>query len=76
MEEMGKVRELGFDDSGESFDMVIHSPIILEDVNLGDNIAVNGTSLTVTKFNSERLEFKVGLAPETFVNQIGKGCNC
>ncbi|CAH1417484.1 unnamed protein product [Lactuca virosa] len=64
---MGKVRELGFDESGESFDMVIHSPIVLEDFNLGDdNIAVNDTCLTVTEFNSERLEFKVGLAPETF----------
>ncbi|KAL7610393.1 riboflavin synthase [Lactuca sativa] len=65
VEEMGKVRELGFDESGESFDMVIHSPTVLEDVNLGDSIAVNGTCLTVTEFDSERLEFKVGLAPET-----------
>ncbi|KAI3698715.1 hypothetical protein L2E82_42474 [Cichorium intybus] len=65
VEEMGKVRQLGFDESGQSFDMVIHSPTVLEDVNLGDSIAVNGTCLTVTEFDSDRLEFKVGLAPET-----------
>ncbi|KVI00800.1 ATPase, F1/A1 complex, alpha subunit, N-terminal [Cynara cardunculus var. scolymus] len=62
---MGQVRQLGFDESGESFDMIIHSPTVLEDVNLGDSIAVNGTCLTVTEFDPQRLEFKVGLAPET-----------
>ncbi|KAJ0910876.1 putative riboflavin synthase [Helianthus annuus] len=45
--------------------MVIHSPTVLQDVNLGDSIAVNGTCLTVTEFDTQRLEFKVGLAPET-----------
>ncbi|XP_071703329.1 riboflavin synthase-like [Rutidosis leptorrhynchoides] len=65
VEEMGEVRQLGFDESGESFDMIIHSPTVFQDVNLGDSIAVNGTCLTVTEFDSERLEFKVGLAPET-----------
>ncbi|XP_071692347.1 riboflavin synthase-like isoform X1 [Rutidosis leptorrhynchoides] len=65
VDEMGEVRQLGFDESGESLDMIIRSPTVLQDVNLGDSIAVNGTCLTVTEFNSERLEFKVGLAPET-----------
>ncbi|CAH1423442.1 riboflavin synthase [Lactuca sativa] len=65
VEELGKIKELGFDESGESFDMVIHSPTVLQDVNLGDSIAVNGTCLTVTEFDSDRLEFKAGLAPET-----------
>ncbi|KAI3698020.1 hypothetical protein L6452_31129 [Arctium lappa] len=65
VEEMGEVRQLGFDESGESFDMIIYSPTVLEDVNLGDSIAVNGTCLTVTEFDPQRLEFKVGLAPET-----------
>ncbi|CAI9284610.1 unnamed protein product [Lactuca saligna] len=37
---MGKVRELGFDESNESFDMEIHSLIVHEDVNLGGNIMV------------------------------------
>ncbi|KAK9070769.1 hypothetical protein SSX86_011171 [Deinandra increscens subsp. villosa] len=65
VEEMGEIRHLGFDESGQSFDMIIHSPTVLQDVNLGDSIAVNGTCLTVTEFDSQRSEFKVGLAPET-----------
>ncbi|KAI3787355.1 hypothetical protein L1987_41767 [Smallanthus sonchifolius] len=65
VEEMGQVRHLGFDESGQSFDMIIHSPTVLQDVNLGDSIAVNGTCLTVTEFDPQRSEFKVGLAPET-----------
>ncbi|GKD05340.1 riboflavin synthase-like protein [Tanacetum coccineum] len=65
VEEMGQVKQLGFDESGQSFDMIIHSPTVLQDVNLGDSIAVNGTCLTVTEFDIQRLEFKVGLAPET-----------
>ncbi|PWA72369.1 lumazine-binding protein [Artemisia annua] len=65
VEEMGQVKQLGFDESGQSFDMIIHSPTVLQDVNLGDSIAVNGTCLTVTEFDTQRSEFKVGLAPET-----------
>ncbi|KVH95868.1 riboflavin synthase-like [Cynara cardunculus var. scolymus] len=65
VEEMGQVRQLGFDESGRSFDMTIHSPTVLQDVNLGDSIAVNGTCLTVTEFDPKRLEFTVGVAPET-----------
>ncbi|KAK9467512.1 hypothetical protein V1512DRAFT_261362 [Lipomyces arxii] len=37
--------------------------LILSDAHLGDSIAVNGTCVTVTDFNST--EFKVGVAPET-----------
>ncbi|TYI10609.1 hypothetical protein ES332_A09G153200v1 [Gossypium tomentosum] len=37
----------------------------LEDVHLGDSIAVNGTCLTVTDFDTYLGEFTVGLAPET-----------
>jgi riboflavin synthase len=36
---------------------------ILDDVHLGDSIAVNGTCLTVTEFSPDT--FKVGVAPET-----------
>ncbi|GJY07121.1 riboflavin synthase-like protein [Tanacetum coccineum] len=35
---MGQVKQLGFDESGQSFDMIIHSPTVLQDVNLGDRI--------------------------------------
>ncbi|KAI3728662.1 hypothetical protein L6452_17302 [Arctium lappa] len=65
VEEMGQVKQLGFDESGQSFDMTIHSPTVLQDVNLGDSIAVNGTCLTVTEFDPNRSEFTVGVAPET-----------
>jgi riboflavin synthase len=37
---------------------------ILEDVHLGDSIAVNGVCLTVTEFSGTK-DFKVGIAPET-----------
>ncbi|KAK9470215.1 uncharacterized protein V1510DRAFT_423731 [Dipodascopsis tothii] len=36
---------------------------ILEDAHLGDSIAVNGTCVTITQFDST--SFKVGVAPET-----------
>ena len=36
---------------------------ILDDVQLGDSISINGTCLTVTEFGKN--EFKVGVSPET-----------
>nr|XP_043606720.1 riboflavin synthase [Erigeron canadensis] len=78
VEEMGEIRHLGFDESGQSFDMVIHSPTVIQDCNLGDSIAVNGTCLTVTEFDPKTSEFKVGLAPETLrktsLIELEKGC--
>jgi riboflavin synthase len=38
---------------------------ILADVALGDSISVNGVCLTVTEFDHDRTQFKVGVAPET-----------
>lgn len=38
---------------------------ILDDVNMGDSIAVNGVCLTVTEYDAEKTYFKAGLAPET-----------
>ncbi|KAL7000394.1 riboflavin synthase [Sarracenia purpurea var. burkii] len=64
VEEIGEVRQLGFADDG-GFTMKIHAKTVLEDVNLGDSISVNGTCLTVTEFDTELSEFAVGLAPET-----------
>lgn len=43
--------------------MTIEGTKVIEDVRLGDSIAVNGTCLTVTEFDAQT--FKVGLAPET-----------
>lgn len=39
--------------------------VVLEDVHLGDSIAVNGVCLTVTEFDDAKTTFKVGVAPET-----------
>lgn len=62
VEEMGRVTHLGFDQDN-SFTMRIQARTILEDVQLGDSISVNGTCLTVTEFDTD--EFSVGLSPET-----------
>ncbi|XP_057507229.1 riboflavin synthase-like [Actinidia eriantha] len=64
VEEMGRVQYLGSAADG-GFTMKILSKTVLEDVNLGDSIAVNGTCLTVTDFDTQSAEFTVGLSPET-----------
>lgn len=61
---MGTIKQLGYD-KPDSFTMRIQAKLILEDINLGDSISVNGTCLTVADFNTEKAEFSVGLAPET-----------
>ncbi|KAF2283227.1 hypothetical protein GH714_043579 [Hevea brasiliensis] len=62
IEEMGEIKHLGTIQDG-GFDLNIRAKTVLEGVNLGDSIAVNGTCLTVTSFTNE--EFTVGLSPET-----------
>ncbi|XP_044466465.1 riboflavin synthase-like [Mangifera indica] len=64
VEEMGEVKHLGVSDDG-GFDMKIHAKTVLQDVHLGDSIAVNGTCLTVTEFDTQLEDFTVGLSPET-----------
>lgn len=59
---MGEIKHLGATEDG-GFDLNIRAKTVLEDVNLGDSIAVNGTCLTVTSFTNK--EFTVGLSPET-----------
>ncbi|GAQ82808.1 riboflavin synthase [Klebsormidium nitens] len=61
VEEMGTVRELKQVDGG--WELTVEASTVLEDVKLGDSIAVNGTCLTVTRFDPTY--FAVGLAPET-----------
>lgn len=50
---------------------------ILDDVNMGDSIAVNGVCLTVTEYDDAKTFFKAGLAPETLrrtnLGQLTKG---
>lgn len=62
VEEMGIVKDVQILEDG-GFEMTIEASTVLEDVKLGDSIAVNGTCLTVTQFDSS--SFVVGLAPET-----------
>ncbi|KAI4333966.1 hypothetical protein L6164_018711 [Bauhinia variegata] len=64
VEEMGTIKQLGVSKDG-GFDMKITAKTVLEGVKLGDSIAVNGTCLTVTEFDTEVSDFTVGLAPET-----------
>ena len=54
----------GFKKKTTSLALTIQAKVVLDDVKLGDSIAVNGVCLTVTKF-SER-EFDVDVMPETF----------
>jgi riboflavin synthase len=61
---MGEIKQLGIAEHG-GFDMRIGAKTVLEGVNLGDSIAVNGTCLTVTEFDTQLSEFTVGLSPET-----------
>ncbi|EEF44438.1 riboflavin synthase [Ricinus communis] len=62
VEEMGEIKHIGPTNDG-GFDLKIRAKTVLDGVNLGDSIAVNGTCLTVTSFTDG--EFTVGLAPET-----------
>lgn len=61
---MGTVKQLGMASHG-GFDLKVEGKVVLEGVNLGDSIAVNGTCLTVTEFDHKASDFTVGLAPET-----------
>lgn len=61
VEEKGTVKSIT--KSGDAIKMSIHAPKILEDVHLGDSIAVNGVCLTVTTFDKHA--FSVDLMPET-----------
>lgn len=62
VEEIGTVQKII--KNGNSLQMAIQAMKILEDVKLGDSIAVNGVCLTVTSFSSQL--FTVDVMPETF----------
>ena len=61
VEEIGTVQELK--EIADGWSLTIRARIVLEGVQLGDSIAVNGTCLTVTLLTDHT--FTVGLAPET-----------
>ncbi|WP_458412042.1 riboflavin synthase [Schinkia sp. CFF1] len=61
IEEKGTIKAIT--KSGDAIKMSIQAPKILEDVHLGDSIAVNGVCLTVTTFDKNT--FSVDIMPET-----------
>ncbi|MED1201621.1 riboflavin synthase [Heyndrickxia acidicola] len=62
VEEIGSIQSI--QTSGASQLLTIQAKKILEDIKLGDSIAVNGICLTVTSFTSK--SFTVDVMPETF----------
>ncbi|ABB14539.1 riboflavin synthase [Carboxydothermus hydrogenoformans] len=62
VEELGRVREIK--KSGESLTLTVEAKTILEDIKLGDSIAVNGTCLTVVNFGNDY--FEADVMPETY----------
>ena len=73
IEEIGVVANI--QRTGESFVLTIEAKKILNDVHLGDSIAVNGVCLTVTSFTGKM--FTVDVMPETVkassLNMIKRG---
>ncbi|MYL34623.1 riboflavin synthase [Pontibacillus yanchengensis] len=62
IEEIGNVKRIK--PGQESMELVVGASEILEDVQLGDSISVNGVCLTVTQFTDQEASFDV--MPETF----------
>lgn len=61
IEELGKVEQLK--SSPQAMELTIAAKKVVEDVQLGDSIAVNGVCLTVTSFTSQ--SFTADVMPET-----------
>jgi len=61
IEEIGKLKRIKR--ASRSFQIEIEASRVLEDVRLGDSIAVNGVCLTVTSFNAT--SFAADVMPET-----------
>jgi riboflavin synthase len=70
VEEIGRVANLAERDGGTHLGIQA-SPAIVEGLQLGDSVAVNGACLTVTRLDEG--SFMVGLAPET-VRRTNLGC--
>lgn len=62
IEEIGHIKKIAT--TNEAMDLSISATKILEDVKLGDSIAINGVCLTVTDFSKHF--FSVDVMPETF----------
>lgn len=62
IEEKGKIKEVT-QNSEQAFEFEIEANKIMEDMNLGDSISIDGVCLTVTEFNKDT--FQVDVMPET-----------
>src|SRR5699024_6525092 len=62
IEEKGKILQIDYI-SRQATRLKIEAPTILEDVHIGDSIAINGVCLTVTK--QTETAFDVDIMPET-----------
>lgn len=62
IEELGTVKTI--QSIGNTLVLTIQGNKVLDDLNLGDSVAVNGVCLTVTKLNNH--SFVVDVMPETF----------
>lgn len=62
VEELGRIKSIRT--KGESLVLAVEAKAIMQDVKLGDSIAVNGVCLTVVEFDS--VGFKADVMPETF----------
>ena len=62
VEEKGKIKRIK-QNSKQAFEFEIEAKKIMEDMNLGDSISVDGVCLTVTQFNEN--SFQVDVMPET-----------
>lgn len=62
IEELGTIQNI--QSQGNTMSLKIHGKKVLEDIKLGDSIAVNGVCLTVTDFNTS--SFCLDVMPETF----------
>jgi riboflavin synthase len=71
IEELGTIKSIN--KGNETIVLTISATKVLEDVNLGDSIAVNGVCLTVTSFNDN--QFTVDVMPETYRSSALKKLN-
>jgi riboflavin synthase len=62
IEELGTIKSIN--KGNETIVLTISAKKVLQDVNLGDSIAVNGVCLTVTSYDTNH--FTVDVMPETF----------
>jgi riboflavin synthase len=71
IEELGTIKSI--QKGNETIVLTIAAVKVLEDVQLGDSIAINGVCLTVTSFSQN--EFTVDVMPETFRTSTLKQLN-